>query len=125
VTKPTDQTTSTNKTKKAEAARGIPPEAAAAKSRGDRGSGDNADAESVKPLLYSVAETCKLLGLSQSSIYLMINAEELEAVRFGSVDSVRITRASIERLLEAGKERKPRDYYHARKRVKVAKASAS
>ena len=66
------------------------------------------DAESVKPLLFSVSETCKMLGLSQSSIYVLISKGELETVRFASVDSVRITRESITRLLEAGKDRAPR-----------------
>ena len=47
----------------------------------DRGGAD--DAESVKPLLFSVSETCKMLGLSQSSIYVLISKGELETVRFG------------------------------------------
>jgi excisionase family DNA binding protein len=91
---------------------------------------DVRDVESVKPLLYSVAQTCALLGLSQSSIYVLISKGELQTVRFGGIDSLRITHASIMRLLEAGKDRKPRAHYQkrgkaARKRVKAEKASAS
>jgi excisionase family DNA binding protein len=88
----------------------------------DRGGAD--DAESVKPLLFSVSETCKMLGLSQSSIYVLISKGELETVRFASVDSVRITRESITRLLNTGRSRRPRAHYRKRRQAVRALPSA-
>jgi Helix-turn-helix domain len=61
-------------------------------------------------LLYSVAQTCKLIGLAQSSVYVLISKGELEAVRFENVDAIRITGESIKCLIERGKGRKPRAY---------------
>jgi excisionase family DNA binding protein len=51
----------------------------------------------VPRLLYSIAETERLLGISHATLYRLIRASRLDAVKIGA--TTRIPAASIERFI--------------------------
>jgi excisionase family DNA binding protein len=51
----------------------------------------------IPRLLYSPAETEKLLGISHATLYRLIRARRLDAIKIGA--ATRITSESIERLV--------------------------
>ena len=59
--------------------------------------------DQVNPLVYSIEETQRLLSVSKSTVLRWIKENKLEAVKFGK--ATRITRTSIERLLEEAPRR--------------------
>jgi excisionase family DNA binding protein len=55
----------------------------------------------MEPIVISIADTAKALGLGRTSIYAMIGDGRLEAIKLGSRRLV--TTASIRRLIELAK----------------------
>jgi excisionase family DNA binding protein len=59
----------------------------------------------VKPELFTIADTCRILAVSPTTIYKMIASGELDAIKIGnktrSARGTRITAKSVEALLAA------------------------
>lgn len=52
----------------------------------------------LQPLLLNVSQVARLLGLSRTTVYALIKAQELPVVRFGRV--VRVSPESLQRWVE-------------------------
>lgn len=59
--------------------------------------------ETPQPLLLTIAQVCKLLGLGRTKVHVLIKSEGLPVVRFGR--AVRVSPASLEQWLAQREQR--------------------